>query len=141
MANRIPLCGWGPLIRPTPRTSCVSTRIIAEPWRQCFAVPPVDIEESTPKTPSLKRSGIWFRGIWISPFTTGGTSVRAKARTKPGGKWTQSSPVPMTGILSYRGCWITCPAKTSRLAVTHPPTAICSEARPGMALWATWKTT
>ena len=117
---------------------CVN-RIIAEPWRQCFAVPLLTSKNRIRKTPSLKRSGIWFRGIWISPFTTGETSVRARARTKPGGKWTQSSPVPMTGIPSYRGCWITCPAKTSRLAVTHPPTVICSEARPEMALWATWE--
>ena len=29
---------------------CVN-RIIAEPWRQCFAVPPVDIEESDSEEP------------------------------------------------------------------------------------------
>ena len=49
----------------------------------------------------------------------------------------RSSPVPMMGIPSCRGCWITCPARTSQLAGTHPPTAIYSEATPEMALWAT----
>ena len=76
---------------------CVN-RIVAEPWQQCFAVSPVDIGES--EDPSLKRSWIWFRGIWISPFTTGEASVRARARTKPGGKWTRSSLVPMMEIPS-----------------------------------------
>ena len=49
---------------------------------------------------SLKSSWIWFRGIWISPFTTEEASVRARAGTKPGGKWTRSSLVPMMGIPS-----------------------------------------
>ena len=115
---------------------CVN-RIIAQPWRQCFAGPPVDIGES--EDPLTERSWIWFRGIWISPFTTGETSVRAKARTKPGGKWTRSSLVPMMGTPSRRGCWTTFPARTSQSGVTHPPTAIYSEARPEMALWATWE--
>ena len=74
---------------------CV-TRIIAEPWRQCFAVSPVEIGEL--ETSSLRRSWTWFRGIWISPSTTGEASVRGKARTKPGGEWTPSSLVPMMGI-------------------------------------------
>ena len=115
---------------------CVN-RIVAEPWRQRFAVSPVDIGES--EDPSQKRRWIWFRGICISPFTTGEASVRARARTKPGGKWTRSSLVPMMGTPSCRGCWSTCPARTSQSGVTHPPTAIYSEARPEMALWATWE--
>ena len=99
---------------------CVN-RIIAEPGGNALRFPLLTSKNRTPKTPSLRRSGIWFRGIWISPFTTGETSVRAKARTKPGGKWTQSSLVPMTGTPSYRGCWITCPAKTSPPG-GNPPT-------------------
>ena len=76
---------------------CVN-RIIAEPWRQRLRFPRLTSEN--PRTSSLKRSWTWFRGIWISPFTTGEASVRARARTKPGGNWTPSSLVPMMGIPS-----------------------------------------
>ena len=77
---------------------CVN-RIIAEPWRQfILRFPPLTSENR--RTPSRKRSWIWFRGIWISPFTTGEASVRAKARTKPGEKWTPSALVPIMGIPS-----------------------------------------
>ena len=43
--------------------------VIAEPWRQCFVVPPVDIGES--KNLPSDGSWIWFRGTWIDPFMTG----------------------------------------------------------------------
>ena len=76
---------------------CVN-RIIAEPWRQCSAVSPVDIAKS--ENPLTEEDWIWLRGKWITPFTTGEASVRARARTKPGGKWTRSSLVPMMGIPS-----------------------------------------
>ena len=47
---------------------CVN-RVIAEPWRQCFAVSPLTWENR--RTSSLMRSLIWFRGICIDPSMTG----------------------------------------------------------------------
>ena len=76
---------------------CVN-RIVAEPWRQCFAVSPVDIGES--EDPLTEEELDLVQGYMDQPFTTGEASVRARARTKPGGKWTRSSLVPMMGILS-----------------------------------------
>ena len=110
---------------------CVN-RIIAEPWRQCYGVPPVDIGES--EDPLTEEELDLVQGYMDQPFHDWGNQREGKGQDRPGGKWTQSSPVPMMGILSCRGCWIKCPARTSRLAVTHPPTAIYSEARPEMAL-------
>ena len=43
-------------------------RVRAEPWRQCFPVPPVDIGKSEASCPM--RSGICFRGIWVDLFLT-----------------------------------------------------------------------
>ena len=45
---------------------CVD-RLIAEPWRQCFAV--FSLTSVNWKTSSLKKSSIW--GIWINPFMSG----------------------------------------------------------------------
>ena len=78
---------------------CVN-RIIAEPWRQCFAVPPVDIEESESEEPLTEEEWDLVQAYMDQPFHDWGTSVRAKARTKPGGKWTRSSLVPMMEIPS-----------------------------------------
>ena len=47
---------------------CVN-RVIAEPWRQCYAVSPVKLVNR--RTSSQMRSLIWFRGTWIDSFTTG----------------------------------------------------------------------
>ena len=76
---------------------CVN-RIIAEPWRQCFAVSPVDIGESEDRLTEEELDLV--QGYMDQPFHDWGTSVRARARTKPGGKWTRSSLVPMMGIPS-----------------------------------------
>ena len=58
----------GALIRPTPRTSCVFNRIIAESWRQCFAVPPVDIEESDSEDPLTEEEWDLVQGYMDQPF-------------------------------------------------------------------------
>ena len=58
---------------------------------------------------------------------------------EPGGKWVPSCPVPMIRIPSYVGYWTTCPARTSQSAGNRPPMVTCSEARPEMALSATWE--
>ena len=92
------------------------------------------------KSPSLKRSGIWFRGIWISPFTTGGNQREGKGQDKAW--WEVDSIVSGSydgDTFVRRGTGPPCPARTSQSGVTHPPTAIYSEARPEMALWATWE--
>ena len=117
---------------------CVN-RIIAEPWRQCFAVPPVDIEESDSEDPLTEEEWDLVQGYMDQPFHDWGNQREGKGQDKAW--WEVDSIVSGSydGNTFVQRCWITCPAKTSRLAVTHPPTAICSEARPEMALWATWE--
>ena len=69
------------------------------------------------RTSSLMRSWNWFRGTWIDPFTTGYPSERGKARTKPGGKWTPSFPVPTMGSspkVQVARAAVPCPTEISR---------------------------
>ena len=47
---------------------CVN-RVMAEPWRQCFPVSPVDIGKS--EASCAMRSGICFKGIWVDLLMTG----------------------------------------------------------------------
>ena len=98
---------------------CVN-RIIAEPWRQCFAVPPVDIEESDSEDPLTEEEWDLVQGYMDQPFHDWGNQREGKGQDKAW--WEVDSIVSGSydGIPSCRGCWITCPAKTSRLAVTHP---------------------
>ena len=58
---------------------CVN-RIVAEPWRQCFAVSPVDIGES--EDPLTEGELNLVQGYMEQPFHDWETSVRAGTRTK-----------------------------------------------------------
>ena len=113
---------------------CVN-RILAEPWRQCFAVSPVDIGES--EDPPTEEELDLVQGYMDQLFHDWGSQREGKGQDKAW--WEVDSIVSGSydGTPSCRGCWTTCPARTSQSAVTHPPTAIYSEARPEMALWAT----
>ena len=62
---------------------CVN-RIIAEPWRQCFAVPPVDIEESGSEDPLTEEEWDLVQGYMDQPFhDTYGDLFRGKTRDGP----------------------------------------------------------
>ena len=76
---------------------CVN-RNIAEHWRQCFAVSPVDIGESKDLLTDEELDLV--QGYMDRPFHDWVSQLRAKGRTKPGGKWTPSSLVPMMGTPS-----------------------------------------
>ena len=125
----------GPDQADTTDFVCVN-RMIAEPWRQCFAVIPVDIGE--PEDPFTEEELDLVQRYMDQPFHDWGSQREGKGWDKT---WWEvdSSLVPMMGTPSEGGCWTTCPARTSRSGVTHPPTAVYSEARPEMALWATWE--
>ena len=116
---------------------CVN-RIIAEPWRQCFAVPPVDIGES--EDPLTEEELDLVQGYMDQPFHDWGSQRDGKGQDKA---WWEVDSI-VSG--SYDDTFVrrvppisTCPARTSQSGVTHPPTATYSEARPEMALWATWE--
>ena len=84
-----------------------ANRIIAEPWRQCFAVTPVNIGESEDLLSEEELDLV--QGYMDQPFHNRGSQREGKGQDKPGGKWTPSSLVPMMGIPS-------CPARTSQSA-------------------------
>ena len=58
---------------------CVN-RIIAEPWRQCFAVPPVDIEES--EDPLTEEKLDLVQGYMDQPFHDWGSQREGKGQDK-----------------------------------------------------------
>ena len=76
---------------------CVN-RIIAEPWRQCFAVSPVDIRESEDLLTEEELDLV--QGYMDQPFHDSGSQREGKGQDKACGKWTPSSLVPMMGIPS-----------------------------------------
>ena len=60
---------------------CVN-RIIAEPWRQCFAVPPVDIEESDSEDPLTEEEWDLVQGYMDQPFHDWGNQREGKGQDK-----------------------------------------------------------
>ena len=60
---------------------CVN-RIIAEPWRQCFAVPPVDIEESDSEEPLTEEEWDLVQGYMDQPFHDWGNQREGKGQDK-----------------------------------------------------------
>ena len=60
---------------------CVN-RIIAEPWRQCFAVPPVDIEESDSEDPLTEEEWDLVQGYMDQPFHDWGKQREGKGQDK-----------------------------------------------------------
>ena len=114
---------------------CVN-RIIAEPWRQCFAVPPVDIGES--EDPLSEEELYLVQGYMDQPFHDWGSQREGKGQDKA---WWEVDSI-VSG--SYDGNTFVqrvldhMSSQDEPPAATHPPTAVCSEARPAMALWATW---
>ena len=60
---------------------CVN-RIIAEPWRQCFAVPPVDIEESESEDPLTEEEWDLVQGYMDQPFHDWGNQREGKGQDK-----------------------------------------------------------
>ena len=76
---------------------CVN-RIAAEPWRQCFAISPVDIRE--PEDLLTEEELDLVQGYMDQPFHDWGSQREGKGQAKPGGKCTASSLVPMMGIPS-----------------------------------------
>ena len=58
---------------------CVN-RIIAEPWRQCFAVPPVDIEESDSEDPLTEEEWDLVQGYMDQPFHDWGNQREGKGQ-------------------------------------------------------------
>ena len=111
-------------------------RIIAEPWRQCFAVSPVDIGE--PEDILTEEELDLVQGYMDQPFHDWGSQPEGKGQDKAW--WEVDSIVSGSndGDTFVRRVLDQCPARTSQSAVTHPPTVTCSEARPEMALWASW---
>ena len=55
-------------------------RIIAEPWRQCFAVSPVDIRE--PEDLLTEEELHWVRGYMDQPFHDWGSQREGKGQDK-----------------------------------------------------------
>ena len=76
---------------------CVN-RIIAEPWRQCFAVSPVDIGESDDLLTEEELDLV--QGYMDQPFHNWASQREGKGQDKAWGKWTPSSLVPIMGIPS-----------------------------------------
>ena len=60
---------------------CVN-RIIAEPWRQCFTVPPVDIEESESEEPLTEEEWDLVQGYMDQPFHDWGNQREGKGQDK-----------------------------------------------------------
>ena len=60
---------------------CVN-RIIAEPWRQCFAVPPVDIEESESEDPLTEEEWDLVQGYMDQPFHYWGNQREGKGQDR-----------------------------------------------------------
>ena len=60
---------------------CVN-RIIAEPWRQCFAVPPVDIEESESEDPLTEEEWDLVQGYMDQPFHDWGNQREGKGQDR-----------------------------------------------------------
>ena len=116
---------------------CVN-RIIAEPWRQCFAVPPVDIEESDSEDPLTEEEWDLVQGYMDQPFHDWGNQREGKGQDKAWWEVDSIVSVPMTDTFVQR-VLDHMSSQDEPPGGTHPPTAICSEARPEMALWATWE--
>ena len=72
----------GALIRPDTTDFVCVNRIIAEPWRQCFAVPPVDIEESDSEDPLTEEEWDLVQGYMDQPFHDWGNQREGKGQDK-----------------------------------------------------------
>ena len=114
-----------------------ANRVMVQPWRQYFAVFPVDIKESEHLLSDEALDIV--QGITDRPFHDSVSQREEKAGTKRGRKWKQSSLDVTNRIPPYRGYWTTWEARRSPLVEAHPPTVICPEASPEMGQWATWK--
>ena len=106
---------------------CIN-RVIAEPWRQCFQVSPVGMRKSDDLLSDEELHLV--QGYMDQPFHNRVSQRAGKAQNEAWWEVAAISLAPMTGAPSQRGCWTTCPAKTSQLAVNHPPTVTLCEARP-----------
>ena len=101
---------------------CVN-RIVAEPWRQCFAVSPVDIRES--EDPLTEEELDLVQGYIDQPFHDSGSQREGKGQDKA---WWEVDSI-VSG--SYDGDTFV------RRVLDHMSSQ--DEARPEMALWATWE--
>ena len=115
---------------------CVN-RIIAERWRQCFAVSPLDIGESEDLLTEEELDLV--QGYMNQPFHDWGSQREGKGQDKAW--WEVDSIVSgsydgdtfVRRVLDHMSCQVGCQS-----AVTHPPTVTCFEARSESAIWATW---
>ena len=115
---------------------CVN-RIIAEPWRQCLAVSPVDIGES--EDPLTEEELDLVQGYMDEPFHDWGSQREGKGQDKA---WWEVDSI-VSG--SYDGNTFVkrvldhMSSQDEPIGGNPPATVTCSEARPEMALWVTWE--